>query len=1199
MGVKWRELMHHAYDRNLVNEFCFGGTPGKSSPDARQIKAFEFELCRLTRKMLMIGDEDMSQCYDNIPCGMGNMTGRKYGMCKEVCVVQGRTLQEARYHLKTKKGVSAEFVKHSYGIPWFGPGQGSTNGPFMWLFISSTCFDFYCAKAKGAFYETPDHFVNMLLHVVGFVDDCTIRVNNFKSTPDYINNPPPELGYLVAAAAKDQQLWHDVMTSVNQQLELLKCKYHLIRYRFKDTGAPVMVDDNFPKPGQPGEPPFAPMVIKDVDGNPLTITHVPSSEALKYLGGMDAPNSKVQQRRALKAKCDQHARAITCSHLTRIEAKRYYLAIYETSVGYPLHTCYFTFKELDAIQSKAHQAMLAKMGYNRSTDLRVVYGPQRLDGIGMFHLYDIQGYGQLHHFMKNWKSPDAPSGKLIRIVMAWAQLMVGISRPLLQDVHTTLPHLEGKWVPSFRDYLSTIGAELELDNPLVPKPQREGDTYIMDLVLEQAPWMEWKGRHIRRINYCRLYLNVVTVSDIATADGKEIDNKYVWGENLHRDQIPCRDWNRVDQACPKKECWSLWRKVCTLLAPTLSNKSRRTPLRKRNRVLAQPLGNWILPNTNTRRTWDFVLHRQSNILYKRQQDGTFTGHSRLRHDYDKDIAPGYEATQPPADSVPVDVKEWAMSYRAIPNEISVIPEPTQAAFVPIFGNHDDLEAWERPLFAGLELLVPDEHLVEALAEEKVIIVTDGSALPLEGKGSFGWIAATTDGTRLISCNGPVASHQHTSYRSEGYGLLSAHCFLQRTMQTYELDSLKEVVIYCDNKSMVRRSGTFPERWECYPNRTMDSEWDVLSQIWSTRRQDLAVPICHIKGHQDRTTPYEELSLEAQLNVDADRLAEAYLETHPDDDYARAPLLPAGRCSLHLQTGTVSHHYKREVREARTRPAMEDYLETRNGWTVANRESIDWEAHRIAMNRLENHRPTLVKHMHDHLPVGHVVSRYNVKYAKNCPSCDEPDETCHHMMLCNVPKRRSWKLKFAKDLYEFLKKQGTEQTLAELMVDGVSKALQGEALVTAPRLDLQVIVDSQHFIGWEQLLKGRLSKEWALSHKAFLGNKATQKKNDRTWVANVAAYLLSKWLELWRLRNEDRHGKDEETRRVALREQTQREVRQMYETYQGRVDDDVAHAFATPLEQKLQLHTSVLRAWINCYRPVFNRKEEYSEQLITR
>jgi hypothetical protein len=104
-------------------------------------------------------------------------------------------------------------------------------------------------------------------------------------------------------------------------------------------------------------------------------------------------------------------------------------------------------------------------------------------------------------------------------------------------------------------------------------------------------------------------------------------------------------------------------------------------------------------------------------------------------------------------------------------------------------------------------------------------------------------------------------------------------------------------------------------------RKVSSEWDVLAEIRNAMQQlgDSQPTLSHIKGHQDAIRPLEELSLKAQLNCRADKLAEQYLTDFPDIDRTKVPLLPTAGSQLHLTKGTITHKLKLELTHARTVP----------------------------------------------------------------------------------------------------------------------------------------------------------------------------------------------------------------------------------------------------------------------------------------
>ena len=118
------------------------------------------------------------------------------------------------------------------------------------------------------------------------------------------------------------------MEAVNQQLELPKCKYHVMHFEFKPSGEPHMVVEQ--------QPP-TPLTVNDAAQQPVHITHVPSDQALPYLGCQKSPMNQNKQEQVLKSKCKAFACMAISSHLTRRMTNMFHSGIYIPSVGYCLH----------------------------------------------------------------------------------------------------------------------------------------------------------------------------------------------------------------------------------------------------------------------------------------------------------------------------------------------------------------------------------------------------------------------------------------------------------------------------------------------------------------------------------------------------------------------------------------------------------------------------------------------------------------------------------------------------------------------------------------------------------------------------------------------------------------------------------------------------------------------------------------------
>ena len=151
------------------------------------------------------------------------ISSRRVGMDKTAVLVNASTLEDAKYHLKTSLGISEQWYRHCDAQPIHGTGQGSGNSPAIWCFVCSMLFDALESTAHGARFTSYDNTQTLAIHMIGFVDDCTQRVNQFQ------NPIQPTSTKLVQLMEKDAQLWNDLLWASGGALEQSKCSFHLIQ----------------------------------------------------------------------------------------------------------------------------------------------------------------------------------------------------------------------------------------------------------------------------------------------------------------------------------------------------------------------------------------------------------------------------------------------------------------------------------------------------------------------------------------------------------------------------------------------------------------------------------------------------------------------------------------------------------------------------------------------------------------------------------------------------------------------------------------------------------------------------------------------------------------------------------------------------------------------------------------------------------
>ena len=225
----------------------------------------------------------------------------------------------------------------------------------------------------------------------------------------------------------------------------------------------------------------------------------------------------------------------------------------------------------------------------------------------------------------------------------------------------------------------------------------------------------------------------------------------------------------------------------------------------------------------------------------------------------------------------------------------------------------------------------------------------------------------------------------------------------------------------------------------------------------------------MKGHQDKNEPHNKLTLQAQLNVDADKLADGFTSDNPNLEYSTSCLMSHTGALLHLTQGTLTHKLKRSLCMERTAPPLLAKLCKKFGWSEATAADANWEACRLALGRLRQHKVTLIKHFLNHIaPLGWLVHIHDPKCPKGCPCCNHHTETREHLHQCSGPGRLAWRDQFVIDLVQALEKQNSAADLKQLLVEGLRSVLEGrdpETIQVPDTAAAAAVFEAQSAIGW--------------------------------------------------------------------------------------------------------------------------------------
>lgn len=122
--------------------------------------------------------------------------------------------------------------------------------------------------------------------------------------------------------------------------------------------------------------------------------------------------------------------------------------------------------------------------------------------------------------------------------------------------------------------------------------------FIMDGLIDHG----YGGKELRKLNYCRMWQKVITISDMITTDRNKIKETYLKGNGRckFRERIK---WPRDPPEIPRS-WWNLWKIAIrsTFCIPLTDNK------------INYNIGNWKNNNINK---WKWWKDNNKNHIYKK------------------------------------------------------------------------------------------------------------------------------------------------------------------------------------------------------------------------------------------------------------------------------------------------------------------------------------------------------------------------------------------------------------------------------------------------------------------------------------------------------------------------------------------------------------------------------------------------------
>ena len=191
---------------------------------------------------------------------------------------------------------------------------------------------------------------------------------------------------------------------------------------------------------------------------------------------------------------------------------------------YPLSTTCLQESDCTNIESQLYRHSLPRCGISSKLPFAIRYSTPCYMGLSVPSYYVHQGTAHLREFIKIYDT-QTKIGEQMRIGIEVSQLTIGTGRWIFDYPPSIYgPLLDNCWLKTTWLYVASRQIQIHASYPIL-NYVRQNDSFIM----EKMVTLGLKEDELVRVNRCRLYLQVILLSDIVDAGGIHILTSYLQG----------------------------------------------------------------------------------------------------------------------------------------------------------------------------------------------------------------------------------------------------------------------------------------------------------------------------------------------------------------------------------------------------------------------------------------------------------------------------------------------------------------------------------------------------------------------------------------------------------------------------------------------------------------------------------------------
>jgi hypothetical protein len=906
-------------------------------------------------------------------------------------------------------------------------------------------------------------------------------------------------------------------------LELSKCFYYLLSWKWDDKGNPVAETQQDQIIGSSN----LQISLNKESKNPTFLEQKEVNISHKTLGTFKLIVGKETDHiEYLQTKSDELSKLTMSSQFNRRQSRRAFNSCYLPAMSYSLTAVNLLEDQINNIQKNAITTYIRKSGYDMHFPRKIVYSPVCYGGLG-FKKLSVESNCRKIESMVSHVNANTSLGKSFKIILNWVQVHSGLSTPILEN-RTDIDYIQHNWYSPIREFLKVINGKISVRNTWTPIKKRKHDFVLMDKVamLQIPNWTK------RLFNNWRLFFQVESLSDITTLDGENIDGRYS-NKKFVKEYTSTSKTRWPNQQHPNVKFYSTWWKIIKTIVDC-DSKGR----------LRVPLGLWeVVPtlyneyNVLMHQSTDFMITKDSKNIWKKSTRSHTVRSKIFFTKNGNDTMSDINWTE----FIPVPYMGDPKFYIINGRKIGSIQRVQQSVVTHSYDSSGiKLESFihnNNNLFQQLikyTTIYKEEILVENIYQE-ITLCSDGGAK--KGKGSFG-IACMLQDMVLLECNNrtPNTYEEANCHRCEAMGILVT---LKIVDLIHKFAFRSETTIYphhwrviCDNESVIKTIKKIRNKKLTLKQHYM-ANIDVLRAIeiylnYLKKRWRCNIYLSHVKGHQDKHNKTK--SSDELINIQADKMATEGLKKNNVSNI----LLPGDRIQILINGNQVGSNHTRILRNCYHSAQMYTYFQEKYKWKDTIINKIWWEVHGKAMLPLQDCKRTIIqKFIHNRLPCNKRESLYYEYRSTMCYTCKSEQESENHILQCQQCKKRNiLRNSYTRTLQTIMTAQGTNSTTIRVILSYVRAWLNRtevpimEDIAPEASTDLLRAVEEQNTIGWDQWFRGRISRTWGelYNHDIAKPNILIRRPSALRWGREIISATFNFTIESWYARNEMEHDK---------------------------------------------------------------------------